>query len=76
LRKYLYCIHNNPEFEQIDFEEYSHTMRLRDFWTNLISENPELLHLKYGSGDRNSVSIGHAAFCSACCGYYFYFNVP
>jgi DNA replicative helicase MCM subunit Mcm2 (Cdc46/Mcm family) len=41
LRKYIYYIHNNPEFEQIDFEEYSHTMRLRDFWTNLISENPE-----------------------------------
>lgn len=41
LRKYIYYIHNNPEFEQIDFEEYAHTMRLRDFWTNLISESPE-----------------------------------
>jgi DNA replicative helicase MCM subunit Mcm2 (Cdc46/Mcm family) len=41
LRKYIYYIHSNPEFDEINFEEYSDTMRLRDFWTNLISENPE-----------------------------------
>jgi DNA replicative helicase MCM subunit Mcm2 (Cdc46/Mcm family) len=41
LRKYIYYIDNNPEFDEINFEEYSDTMRLRDFWTNLISENPE-----------------------------------
>jgi hypothetical protein len=41
LRKYIYYIHSNPEFDEINFEGYSYTMRLRDFWTNLISQNPE-----------------------------------
>jgi DNA replicative helicase MCM subunit Mcm2 (Cdc46/Mcm family) len=41
LRKYIYYIHNNQEFDEIDFEEDSHTRRLTDFWINLISENPE-----------------------------------
>ncbi len=51
LRKYLYYIHNNPDFDEIDFEEYSHTTRLRDFWTNLISENPEF------AGNRSFESV-------------------
>jgi DNA replicative helicase MCM subunit Mcm2 (Cdc46/Mcm family) len=59
LRKYLYYIHNNPEFEQIDFEEYSHTMKLRDFWTNLISENPEF------AGNRSFESLFKIAKASA-----------
>jgi len=51
LRKYIYYIHNNPQFDEINFEEASHTMRLRDFWTNLISENPEF------AGNRSFESV-------------------
>ena len=51
LRKYIYYIHNNPDFDEINFEEYSHTLRLRDFWINLISENPEF------AGNRSFESV-------------------
>jgi DNA replicative helicase MCM subunit Mcm2 (Cdc46/Mcm family) len=41
LRKYIHHIHTSHEFDQIEFEDREHTLRLRDYWINLMQQNPE-----------------------------------
>lgn len=51
LRKYIYYILNNRQFDSIDFEESADTLRLRDFWKNLMKNSPEF------AGNRSFESI-------------------
>ena len=51
LRKYIYYILSNPKFDNIDFEDKADTLRLRDFWKNLMRGNPEF------AGNRSFESV-------------------
>ena len=55
LRKYIYNIRNNVQFLEIDFKEPYCAMRLKDFWINLISANPDAI------GNRSFESIFRTA---------------
>lgn len=55
LRKYIYYIRSNPEFLEIDFKEPYCAVRLKDFWINLLSANPEAI------GNRSFESIFRTA---------------
>ncbi len=43
LRKYLYYIRRSGKFDEIDFEKPYLAERLKDFWTDLMSANPEAI---------------------------------
>jgi DNA replicative helicase MCM subunit Mcm2 (Cdc46/Mcm family) len=43
LRKYLYYIHSSGEFDKIDFDEPYLAERLKNFWIDLMSANPDTI---------------------------------
>jgi DNA replicative helicase MCM subunit Mcm2 (Cdc46/Mcm family) len=55
LRKYIYYVRSNSEFLEIDFKEPYCETRLKDFWINLMSANPE------AAGNRSFESVFRTA---------------
>jgi DNA replicative helicase MCM subunit Mcm2 (Cdc46/Mcm family) len=51
LRKYIYLVLHSEEFDSISFEDNADTLRLRDFWKNLMKDSPEF------AGNRSFESV-------------------